>query len=210
MSLINDALRRAKEATEQAPSPESPELPFRPVEPGQEVARRGLGLLMPVAMAGAALLTLFSVWRWTQTHRDIRPTEVNARPKLGPPATAPAPAVAAQPVPSEAPVAPAPSTVGTDTTVAGGAASAPTDDLSAYMGEGEAADSPSVAAPAPPKPAPLRLQAIVFDPRRPSAMVSGKTLFVGDKLGSMRVVSISKDSATLVGGGQTNILTLPQ
>ena len=74
----------------------------------------------------------------------------------------------------------------------------------------DATDASAMPALAPPKPAPLRLQAIVFNPRRPSAMVSGKTLFVGDKLGDLRVVSISKDSAILVGGGQTNILTLSE
>jgi len=61
-----------------------------------------------------------------------------------------------------------------------------------------------------PKPAPPRLQAIVFRRTRPSAMISGKTLFVGDKFGDLRVVAISPDSATLVGGGQTNVLILPQ
>jgi hypothetical protein len=41
-------------------------------------------------------------------------------------------------------------------------------------------------------------------------MISGKTLFVGDKLGDLRVVAIDKESATLVGGGQTNVLSLPE
>jgi len=210
MSLINDALRRAKEAQEQAPSPESPQLPFRPVEPAQEVARRGLGLMLPVAMAGAALLTLFSIWRWSQAHLDTVPTEVNARAKAIPPVTTPAPALAVQPARIQAPVAPAPSTARADTPVGADAAVTPTDDLFAEMEEGDATDASAMPALAPPKPAPLRLQAIVFNPRRPSAMVSGKTLFVGDKLGDLRVVSISKDSAILVGGGQTNILTLSE
>jgi MSHA biogenesis protein MshK len=66
-------------------------------------------------------------------------------------------------------------------------------------------------APAPqPKPAPLRLQAIVFNPKRPSALISGKTLFLGDKLGDARVVAIDRESATLVGGGRTNVLSLPE
>jgi hypothetical protein len=67
-----------------------------------------------------------------------------------------------------------------------------------------------MAPPPPPKPAPLRLQAIIFSPKRPSAMISGKTLFVGDKLGDLRVVAIDQDSATLAGAGQTNVLSLPE
>jgi hypothetical protein len=64
------------------------------------------------------------------------------------------------------------------------------------------------AAPAPSGPRPIRLQGIVYDPSRPSAMINGKTLFVGDRLGAMQVVAIDRNSATLVGGGQTNLLTL--
>ena len=41
-------------------------------------------------------------------------------------------------------------------------------------------------------------------------MISGRTVFIGDKLGDLRVVAIDKDSATLAGAGQTNILSLPE
>jgi hypothetical protein len=41
-------------------------------------------------------------------------------------------------------------------------------------------------------------------------MISGKTLFIGDKLGDLRVVAISKESAILAGAGQTNVLTLSE
>jgi len=54
------------------------------------------------------------------------------------------------------------------------------------------------------------LQAIVYSSTRPSAMIGGRTLFVGDKLGDMRVLAIDRDSATLAGLGQTNVLTLSQ
>jgi hypothetical protein len=66
-----------------------------------------------------------------------------------------------------------------------------------------------VVPPAPVKPA-LRLQGIAYSPVRPAAMISGKTLFIGDKTGEWRVVAIDQESATLVSAGQTNILTLPQ
>jgi hypothetical protein len=65
-------------------------------------------------------------------------------------------------------------------------------------------------AEAPPKPAPLRLQAIFFNPTRPSAMIGGKTLFIGDKLGQLRVVAIDQESATLAGAGETKVLSLAQ
>jgi hypothetical protein len=64
------------------------------------------------------------------------------------------------------------------------------------------------AGPASPGPTAVRLQAIIFDPIKPSATINGKTLFIGDMFGEMRLVAIDRQSATLVGAGQTNLLTL--
>jgi len=47
MSLINDALKRASEAQQQAPPPSSPGPQFRPVEPGPRLSRFGLLLPLP-------------------------------------------------------------------------------------------------------------------------------------------------------------------
>jgi hypothetical protein len=66
------------------------------------------------------------------------------------------------------------------------------------------------AEPAPPKPAPLKLQAILYNRAHPSAQISGKTLFIGDRIGAFRLVAVDTESATLVGGGQTNVLSLDQ
>jgi len=66
------------------------------------------------------------------------------------------------------------------------------------------------AATVPAKPAPLKLQGIVFNPNRPSAVINGRTLFIGDKIRDMRVVAITPDSATLAGGGHTNVLSLAE
>ena len=192
MSLINDALKRAKQAQSPAPPPSTPHLHFRPVEPGQTV-RHGFGLMFPVALALVALLILFLVWELAQTNAatkqpgSSRPSELVARAASRPstPATpAVSPALPATPTTSEsAPAAPVVAT--TDSKV--------TDD-----------------APAPAKPAPLRLQAIVFDPAHPSAMINGKTVFIGEKVGEFRVGAISRNSATLINAGQTNILELAE
>ena len=73
------------------------------------------------------------------------------------------------------------------------------------------APAPAPAAPAPialaanvPKPA--RIQGIVDDPVHPYAIVSGKTVYVGDQMDGQRVTAISPDAITLVGNGQTNQL----
>ncbi|HWX20827.1 MAG TPA: hypothetical protein VN578_13090 [Candidatus Binatia bacterium] len=179
MSLINDALKRAKETQQHAPSP-SPGPQLRPAEPAQ-YARHSLGLIVPVGLAIVALLGLFLAWRLFQKQAPADPVEVRAQT----PADAPPTPVS----PAAAPVSTAPASVSSD------ASNAPT-------------NSSVATEPAPPKPAPLRLQVIVYNPARPSAMISGKTVFIGDRIGEFRVVAINKESATLTGAGQTNVLNL--
>jgi hypothetical protein len=168
--------------------------------------------LLPVVLAVAAFLTLLLAWQWGHKRDSRGPAEVNARTarvaRATPapqPVSAPTVAWATEPEPASQPDSPSsPAAVATE------AATAATDEPLADVQEDEVTDTAAMTPPPPPKPAPLRLQAIVFNPRRPSAMISGKTLFVGDKLGALRVVAIDKDSATLVGVGQTNVLSLPE
>ncbi len=61
-------------------------------------------------------------------------------------------------------------------------------------------------APKPVAPKPARIQGIVYDPVTPYAIISGKTVFVGDAVDGQRVTMISRDAITLVGNGQTNHL----
>ena len=199
MSLINDALKRAKEAQKHAPLPE-PDLPFRPVDPAQQRARRGLGLLVPAVLAVIACLALLLVWQAVQSRQARAPIEAAAR-------TAPPPAPAAVDAGDGVPLAPAGAAADD---VATDAATDTADAMLADSQENEPADAAPVMAPAPPKPDPLRLQGVVFNPKRPSAMISGKQVFVGDKIREFRVLAIDQDSATLVGAGETNVLSLPE
>jgi hypothetical protein len=65
-------------------------------------------------------------------------------------------------------------------------------------------------APEPPKATPLKLQGILFNPTRPSAVINGKPLFVGDRIREFKVIAISRDSATLASSGETNVLNLSE
>ncbi len=212
MSLINDALKRAKEAQQQVP-PVTPDLPLRPVEPGQQRVRHDLGLLLPAVLGAVALLVLFLVWRFAQTRPAEKPTEVAARtmaasaqPSVKPAAASPAPVIPDdKPAPPASVAQPVSTPSGAVALSAAGQAAAV---AAADTQPSATTDAAPVAAAAPPKPAPLRLQAILFNPKRPSAMISGRTVFVGDRVGGMRVVAIDLESATLAGGGQTNVLSL--
>ena len=210
MSLINDALRRAKDAQQQTPPPPSPELPFRPVEPAQECARRGLGLLLPTALAAVALLVLLLAWVWAHPRGTGAPIEVNARTAPAPQVAAPAPSLPVQPAPIQAPAPAAAPTALLFPSLAVNATDTPADEPLAGTEVIKTTNAPAITPHAPPKPAPLRLQAIIYNPKRPSAMIGGKTLFICDKVADLRVVAIDKESATLVGAGKTNVLSLPE
>jgi hypothetical protein len=67
--------------------------------------------------------------------------------------------------------------------------------------------SNAIAAVPPPPPEP-KLQGILFDPTRPCAIVDGATVFVGDRVGELRVTAISKDKVTLRSGMETKVLNL--
>ncbi len=218
MSLINDALKRAREAQQQSPPQPSSELQFRPVEPAQQV-RRGVGLMVPVGLTLIALCGLFLVWRRAQENRVAREPSVapsvQARSasdsppamarSLEPSAALPSPAPATPPVPAmgSSSVTSAPSNSATATTVV--VAPAQTNASPAVLQPtNQVAD---VAATAP-KPSPLKLQSIVYSPTHPSALINGHPLFIGDKIREYRVSAIEQDAVTLIGGGQTNRLTL--
>ena len=210
MSLINDALRRAKEAQQQTPPLPAHDLPFRPVEPAQQRARRGLGLLLPFALVAVALLTLLLVWEFTRTRGAAPVIAVNARTAPVPQAIPPASAPAAQAAPVEEPASPMELVTNTAAALPADATSTPADEPLVNVQKSEATNVPIIAPSPPPTLPRLRLQAIIFDPKRPSVMISGKTLFIGDKLGDMRVVAIERNSAILAGAGQTNVVSLAE
>ena len=220
MSLVNDALKRAKEAQQQAAPPPPSQMQFRPVEPGQH-SRHGLGLSVPVTLTVLVLLALVLTWQLGKGNRMTEPREARAvtrtavQPMATPQPVSPStatttPAPASEPSPPAQTVSQSIPAIGIVDTLA--AIDSATSANPAVAKEPETEPTTAAAiVPAPqPKSPPLRLQAIVFNPKRPSALISGKTLFIGDRLGDARVVAIDRESATLVGAGKTNVLSLPE
>jgi hypothetical protein len=68
-----------------------------------------------------------------------------------------------------------------------------------------ATNAVATASPRPPEP---RLQGILLATTRPCAIVDGKTVYVGDWVGGLRVITISKNAVTLRNGTETNVLSL--
>jgi len=63
--------------------------------------------------------------------------------------------------------------------------------------------------PAAPPEAVYKLQAIYWRPTKPSAVVNGNTVFVGDRIQNARVAAIDQNSVTFKVDGQPNPLILP-
>ena len=189
MSLINDALKRAKQVqTESTPAP-APEPEFRPVDL-QEADSAPKNLIPTVIISVIAVLALLFIWRSFQGSDSGQSSETIVSARSPEPASQanvpiaidPDLAQAAQPLPSE-PALP---------TVNPAAASVDT--------------KPAVIETVPKGP---RLQAVVYHPKRPSAIIDGKTVFVGDNLEDFRVAKISKMSVTLSSGKEQVVLKLP-
>ena len=53
---------------------------------------------------------------------------------------------------------------------------------------------------------PLRVQGIIFQRKAPSAIINGKTVFVGDRVGEARVVAIDRNAVTVEVERQTCVL----
>jgi uncharacterized lipoprotein YbaY len=189
MSLINEALKRARESqTDMVVPPPASNLQFKqpaPSETGASSARH-----WPIfTLAGLALLgTVYALRLATLKEAAATAPLITAQARTSAPE--PLPDVGgsvlvrnARAVPDEAALA----------------------EERYYFGDEELYGSGAQA-----ESAPYKLQAIIFQPRHPLAIVSGKSLFIGDKLGDLRVYSITKNTVTLVNNSQTNTLRLEQ
>ncbi|MBP9903757.1 MAG: hypothetical protein IT579_05020 [Verrucomicrobia subdivision 3 bacterium] len=196
MSLINDALKRAKQTQLQRPPP-TPPLQFRPVEPGQPNPVRTPLLFVGLALALILVIALGGLVVWFVAQKSANGLRVAARTTNE--ATAPVAEDAkvgliATPKPASViPVEPAP-------------VSAPAG-LPVATGTNALQVTKTVE---PPKALATKLQGIAFHPIRPSAIVNGKTVLVGDRVDDFRVLVITRRSVTLASPGATNVLSLSE
>jgi hypothetical protein len=175
MSLINDALKRAKEAQQKNTPPVAAPTPVQPTAmPSMKVRRnrRDWSWILPV-LTTFLILAAFFVFGLAMARRAVK--TIVTVPEVS--TTQQVETVVAAPPPS-APAPPPPEAVAPATTINNMA---------------------TTEVPEPP-----RIQGIAYDPVHPWAIVSGKTVFVGDFVNGMRVVAISRHSISLAGNGQTN------
>jgi hypothetical protein len=178
MSLINDALKRAKQSQQQN-STGAPPLP-----PVEIASRGGTGWLLPALVimfvAGACFfIGLAFSKRKSPPENSPAAAIVPAPQKVE---TVTAPVVAANP-PAET-VSPSPAAPKVETAAAETNPPAPVEKQAA------------VVLPISPN---LKVQGIFYDPAKPWAIVNGKTVYAGDHIGEFRVKAISKFRVTFVG-----------
>lgn len=188
MSLVNDALKRAKQNQEANP-PATPPLEFRPVEPGQSDGRRTSLLLVGLSLVIVAIVGMCGALVWSVSQKN------------GPALLVEASANQQQPAPrTNAPTQPAPKPTPPVTVLEPAAAAAATiENLES-----------TVAASEPLKPAPLKLQGIFFNPKNPSAVVNGRTVYLGERVAGFFVLAMSPSSVTLANSTATNVLSLSE
>ena len=213
MSLINDALKRAKQA-QQKNAPPAAGSTLRPAEPARPVAAPR-SILLPILAAAAlvlvgAILIVVALSRGlrsksaepaesrpiTVSHNDqpkdattlSQPANISSRPDQ------PIQRATIQTTPTNEP----PPTV---------SVAAPSATQIVVSAEGTNA---ATVVQVPAEPQLPRLQGILFNPARPTAFLNGKSVVVGGRAGEYTVVAITKQAVTVERAGQTNVLKLEE
>ncbi|HUR45636.1 MAG TPA: hypothetical protein VMZ27_07155 [Candidatus Saccharimonadales bacterium] len=200
MSLINDALKRASQtAPSSLPAAEKvQEAPATPV-----VARKSPALwqlfifpVLSLALLGGA--GWYFLWNSEIASLRLNETELKVEGRQFPETTS-GQASAAVPKPAAA------SQAGIEKPGLQGTASLKTEERILQTSN----ETGTALAPNPPPAPDFRLQGIFYRPSRPLAMINGKTVGVGDRISSGKVLSIRQDSVSVLAEGQTKVLTLP-
>ncbi|MGO8699569.1 MAG: hypothetical protein ACLQVY_17860 [Limisphaerales bacterium] len=183
MSLINDALKRARESDKKRPSGPPPMRPLLPVE-GANGGQ--FAWILPLIVVIVLALSGWFFWKWHQASHHV--VLAKAAPTLAVKA-ATAPAAAPKPVPAPTPVASAP-VVPRPAPVAAKPAKPPETE-------------PAPPAIETPWPTPLTLQAIIYSKTHPTALINGKPVGPGDSVAGVVVAKIERTSVTLQWNGHS-------
>jgi hypothetical protein len=223
MSLINDALRRAKQAQQDPPPAPAATVPhFRPIEPNAQHAKHGLGVAVPVFLALVSLLGLLLLWELSKREtpsphaspqpllnaaaRTLPSTESvagSSQPQAPSRGAAESALAAANPIAANTGTGPEHNANGSsDVSNSAGVNLSPGTSEAVETNHAAAVDAASSAIPQ------FKLQGIVFNPQRPSALINGRVMFVGDRIRDFKVTTIRPDTVVLRGPGRTNVLSL--
>jgi hypothetical protein len=210
MSLINDALKRAHQ--NQPPPAAVPGAPMLPVIGAPAVAKRRTNRVVPVLILVMVGASRFFFWKWQQATRTGQVPGVVEQTVVSDSTEIPlaARSVAGLPAePDRASVAPesVPQSVVGRVVAAGPVVVAPTAAAGIAARPAPAAASVVAAVPAA-VPANIRLQAILFRLRNPTAILNGRTLEVGESVDGAKVVEIQRSLVVIERSGRRETLEL--
>ena len=212
MSLINDALNRAKQAQQQNPFGGQPVVPLQPVDYASRpnyLLRSAAALLAVVTLACSG----WFFWKWWSSRGERRSVvavneakgdsaaQVNVRPQSSP----------RKPVIQVSTNIVVRSNATATTTPPAEVSPTPTN--ASIATPQASADAPAPAAEPAPPPSPfadLKLRSIIYREDKPAAVINGDMLYVGDEIRGARVVRIERYSVTVERKGETNELRLPR
>ena len=210
MSLINDALKKAG----QNPPPASP-APGAPMVavPETSAPSRGSGRwIMPVVVVGLVVASGFFFWKWQQGGQSANPTvpiqNVAAETPVAPAASATAPVAtpveAAPVVAAQAPVE-APRLDPISQAIAAGPVQVGTPVAKAPAPAADPVVPPVVTEAAPVE---VKLQAIFFRLKNPTAILNGRTLEIGESFQGVRLLEIQRSHVVVERAGRRETLEL--
>jgi hypothetical protein len=222
MSLINDALKRARQVQARPPVIAAVE---PALEPAVALARAPIQTrwLIPV---GAGLLLLLACWSLSRWWRASQQEAAAARAAAQTTNQAAEVMSAVTQLTKEQQAKTAPVRVNppffsarnvSHPPVASDSAlalSAPRSPQAAVLTRAEPTIANTVPEPVPPpllaadSETALKLQGIFYRSSRASALINGQTLFVGDEIGGATLVAIERQAVRLLHNGRTNVLKL--
>ena len=215
MSLINDALKRAKQAQQQNPFGGQPTVPLYSVDYARRPNYFLRALVALLAVATLACSGWF-FWKWWSSRGERRSVVVAVNEAKAESAAQ----LKARARPQSSPLKSAirvSTNIVVRTNVAvtpkleADARSAPTTASVSTSQTTAAAPAPASAPAAPPSPfADLKLRSIIYREDKPAAVINGDMLYVGDEILGARVVRIERSSVTVERKGDTNELRLPR
>ena len=194
MSLINDALRRAKQTTKGQSEDSSAGAPMEPVQLPQGSSSQFASKKFPIVLA--IILLAGGFFYWERAQNKVSTNNVSSEPakivliSANPTTPVPEPVVTSV---IEPPKKTANQLVNSVTTER-------TNNVTEAI--------TVVATPAPPSPPQLKLQGIFYRLNNSTALINGKTVGVGQIISGVRVLKIDRQSVTLEWSGQTNVLTM--
>ena len=228
MSLINDALKRAREAEQQRSEKTPPAPPLEPVDHADPPRRAGW-IVLTVLLVATLGFAAFYLSRWAGssgavqsggTSNEVAAGRLASAETVAVPAARPAIRVSTNLMDRQASV-PRSDPSAAPASAAPASSAPPAAEPRAAIPESTQAERPSSPgedAPAAVQPVAqvearfpeLKLQSIVFRLRNPSVVINGEMLGVGDTVKGARVAKIERHAVTMEWQGQTNVLRLPQ